>query len=140
MIDRSPAEATQFLFRKLNLVLDPWEIFVGHEPAEPEKIITIYDTSPIKDGRTMRDGVTHQHYGLQVKVRALHYPIGYAKVAEIVNALDKVLWVRVPTNYGEFVFRSFTRASGPVCLGPDETNNRFLFTLNVLADIHKMET
>lgn len=99
----SPADMIAQLLVDLGLGTSPtadplgaWPVYVDQEPATPDNCITVYDTSPQSDGRSMIDGETFQHFGFQVRVRGITHKIGYAKAEAIrvmlnENSYDKTV-------------------------------------------------
>jgi hypothetical protein len=52
---------------------EAWPVYSGSEPGgqdAPDNCLTVYDTDPKPDGRSMLDGETWQHYGLQIRIFA----------------------------------------------------------------------
>ena len=108
-------------------------MYVGSEPSSPDNCITVYDTAPKDDGRSMIDGETFHHYGLQVRVRAKDYRTGYRKAEEIHVTLDEE--VRANVVHIDSVKYIVDAIGGTtlMTLGRDSaTTKRSLFTVNAL--------
>ena len=97
MLVHSPARiVSEYLISDLGLVSRPsddrpWPMFVGHVPDGTEdEMCSVFDTTPIDEGRAMKTGERFQHYGIQLGVRSGGYEIGWAKCEVLSNALSEV--------------------------------------------------
>ena len=93
----------------------------------------MYDTAHREDGRLMDGGIRISHPGIQIRVRANDYTVGYTKLRDIAIALDGVSQAAVVVNANNYVLQSVSRV-GPIPLGTD-ANNREGFTLNAVCTI-----
>lgn len=118
-----------------------WPITVAQEPTAPDNAITVYDTTPMPQGRLQPTGKFIDHAGFMVQVRCSDSQQGKIKIDAIMTALMesvKRTTVTVSDKYGTaaYLVTAVTKRSGPNTLGRDEGNqNRFLFTLNCTASI-----
>lgn len=108
-----------------------WPIYDGSLPDEPDYAICVYDTSGDLDARMMVSGRWNEHYGINLRLRALSAPAGVAKMASIVLALDTL---QSPTNVlldgTSYTVYSLSRKSGPFNNGPEPESGRRIFTVN----------
>lgn len=134
----SPAVVVSYLLEKLNLV-DGWAVRVSTEPEEPDDVITLFDTTPITQGRLHRSGKTVQQFGIQIRLRSNQdYDVGYGKLMSISSALDKVKRQTVIIDGKTYLVHAFTQVTGITPLREMETRQRLLFTLNLLTSIEEL--
>lgn len=69
-----------------------WPVYSTGEPTEPDGCLTVYNTSPTSDGRSMPDGAADQHYGLTIRVRAQDPVDAYYKAQQLLVYLSQVLY------------------------------------------------
>ena len=92
-LNHSPADVVRWALIALGLGTEPaanlaWPIHVTKEPDEPDEAITIYNVPGRVDGRHMVGGETQEHPGIQVRVRAALPPVAWAKISQVMTALD----------------------------------------------------
>lgn len=110
--------------------LRDWPIYIGTLPDSPDNLISIYDTTPIKDGRMM-SGETIIHPGIQIRVRSRGYTMGFDRLASVIANLDNLKRVQISYNSDSYLISSFQRTSDPLPLGVDPDNRlRQGFTVN----------
>lgn len=116
-----------------------WPAFTGHEPNAPDSVITIYNTTGLKDGRSMIDGEVEMHPGVQIRVRAPDEDGASTKINAIAQALDTEVKYAVVTIDGSvYTIYSVSRTSDPFSLGQETPNSsRYIFTLNVVASLRQ---
>lgn len=107
-----------------------WLVTRDTEPVNPDAVITVYDTTPVGDGRDMRTRTTLEHPGVQVRVRALTADAGKAKARQIAVLLDAVRRTDVVIGPVTYRLAAFTRTGGITPLGQQEQSDRQLFVLN----------
>lgn len=115
-----------------------WRVHISREPTEPDRVITVYDTVGILDGRFQETGEVQEHYGIQIRVRSNDYDTGHRKIQAIADYFDETLYnasVTVldknGTNAQAWTINSASRSGGIAYLGIDEENqSRYLFTVN----------
>ena len=138
-LDHSPADIVRFLLIELGVGSEPvsdtaWPIFVSNTPDLPDNLITLIDTSGVIDGRIMRTGEVHEHYGLSVQVRGTGHTVAWQKMNQVKTALDEsVLNSSVTIDNSNYMVHSVSRRSGPLALGREAETDRFLFTFNVIV-------
>lgn len=114
----------------------PWQVYVSGEPPTPDQCLTVYDTTSQDDGRSMLTGETWQHYGFQVRIRALDHPTGYVKAEAIHTALDEAVYDEFVTIDGTTYNVHSVSATNLLCLGKEASSSgRRLFTVNGLSSI-----
>lgn len=118
-----------------------WPVFSVGEPALPDNVITIYDTSPQFDGSAMHNGETWFHYGFQVRIRSALHQSGFVKMNDINKALDEDVYNLVVTltePSQQYLIQSIS-GTMPLVVGKETpASKRDLFTINALATIRRM--
>jgi hypothetical protein len=130
----SPADIVRTLL-SINL-FEVWPVYVDSEPNTPDSVITIYDTSPRPDGRSMIDGEVWLHYGIQLRIRSLDHPTGYAKATSIHDTLAEQV-KRASVTLGGSVYLVWSVSpKGVIRMGKDKpSTKRNIFTVNALCPI-----
>lgn len=101
----SPADVVRHAMISLGVGSDPtdtdpdtgkpvgaWPVYAAGEPPGPDSVLTVYDTTARSDGYSMTDGEDFLHEGVQVRVRAIDHPTGYAKAKAIKRTLDEEVY------------------------------------------------
>ena len=140
----SPASIlAYYIINTLAKMTDPsdgstWPLWISHMQDKPSNAGAIYDTSGIIEQRQM-SGLVPTHQGIQIRIRAISYETGYAKIEDIASALDEVFDISVEIDPEEYVIQNIGRSSPIVSLGIEEgTKRRFLFTVNFLLTLRKI--
>lgn len=81
----SPAKVVAQLLTALNIGVP---VFATNEPTAPDACVTVYNTTPVADGRTMVDGEQQVHWGIQLRVRAADPATAFANAAALRDKLD----------------------------------------------------
>jgi hypothetical protein len=111
-----------------------WSVYVDSEPNTPDSVITIYDTSPRPDGRSMIDGEVWQHYGIQLRIRSLDHPTGYVKATLVHDTLAEQVKKASVTLTGSVYLVWSVSPKGVIRMGKDKpSTKRSLFTVNALC-------
>lgn len=113
----------------------PWPIYVGHMPDTPDEALCVYDTVGIQHGRIQETGETQEHHGVQIRVRAMSYPVGRNKAVGIAQTLDAILRNTVVVGSDTYFIQSATRTGGIPYLGLEKDGVRRLFTVNALLSL-----
>lgn len=145
-LTHSPADILRRLIVEMGLGGDPdvlplpaWPAYVAGEPNVPDACLTLYDTTPVRDGRTLPDGETLSHYGVQIRIRSVDHPAGWAKASTIRKALDEDLDGAVLTIAGKMYVVYCVAATQILALGKDQPNSkRNLFTLNLTVALRRL--
>ncbi len=122
---------------------DVWPLYVNHQPDGrsgnvEDDLGVLYDTTGVKDGRLM-EGPVPQHFGIQLRIRALGNQEGYVKIEDIAVAMDELLNAEISLDSGDYVIQNVSRTSPVVPLGIEGgTKRRFLFTINFLVTMKKV--
>jgi len=64
------------------------EGYVNNLPDVEDDVITIFDTTPLDDGRIGNERITH--YGIQIAICYKDYEEGYQKLQEVSNILNSL--------------------------------------------------
>jgi hypothetical protein len=117
----------------------PWPVFTDGEPSSPDSCITVYDTTPIQDGRAMYDGEVWFHYGFQIRIRASASNPGYVKAESIHHALSEAVYINLVA-ISPAVYRvPCVSSNGILRLGKDSPKTkRSLFTINCKSPIQRV--
>lgn len=119
--------------------LPAWPVYVMDEPGSPDNVLTVFDTSPVTNGRRMVDGVRVQHWGLQVRIRATTPLLGWAKAQSLGVFLDEVV-KQSPVQLGtsRYLVEAISLTS-LLSLGKETpTSKRVLYTINCLASMRAL--
>lgn len=145
---KSPADVLSQLiedFDPLELSITGYTKFVSFLPNSPDAAICLYDTAGKPDGRVMRTGEQIEHPGVQIYLRHLSYPVGWAKLKEIADALSTVKNDFVLFDSDEvYVVNNISRAGTILALGIEDLGpngsgdrRRHQFTVNLLVTLRK---
>lgn len=108
-----------------------WQVFVSGLSEEGDKAICIYDTDGALQKRLMRGGKWCEKFGIEIRVRSIDSPSGWAKLKEIVEHLDETVRRTVLMRQGfSMMLHNAKRTSAIMNLGEEETNRRSQFTVN----------
>lgn len=149
-LNHSPAHIIRDLLVTLGLGTDPdddgsWPIFVSREPNTPDSVITLYNAASKSQGRRMVNGITVEHYGIQVRVRDASPTGGWVKANALAVALDQTIalddvTVEDTDGTGSSTYKVYTvsRVGGILSLGKETpTSKRNLFTINALVALRQ---
>lgn len=101
------------------------DLFVGHEPSEPDNAVTIYDSQGQPTDLSLDKNVYH-YSSAQVRIRNRDYRQGYALAKLIMDSLHG----REHETWNGTVYTLIRVAGDPAFLRWDE-NRRVVFVLNV---------
>jgi len=113
-----------------------WAIYVGYEMDDPDDSITVYDTTPIINGRLMPTGETQQFYGVQVRIRDSGYNTAYAKANAIEVIFDAADKASVTIDSSTYLIQAIHH-QGTSSIGREAETNRRLLTINALVTARK---
>lgn len=111
-----------------------WPGYISFMPANPDQAVCIYDMTGSTDGRLM-DGTQIHHPGVQIQIRSTTYAIGWAKAAEITNALDGQIKTLVPVESDAvYILHNASRRGAIHAIGIDkeDRNRRHNFSVHVM--------
>ena len=124
-----------------------WPVYFSNEPATPDDCLTVYNKVGVQHGRTHDDGVTQEHHGIQVRVRAMLHVDGYIKAKAVVDAFDQSVnntLVTITDNTSritDYIIHAITRQNDVFSLGYESpTSRRRLFTVNAVVSIRLLST
>jgi hypothetical protein len=141
VLTHSPAHVLTQLLSDLGVGYLPgssgtWALQFGKEPENPDTAITLYNTASRLNGRLHPTGVTQEHHGVLIRVRAAKNSTGWTKANAIANTLDTSTSLKTVTVSGTtYTVYAVTRTSGVLSLGKAPESNRNLFTINVVVAI-----
>ncbi len=119
--------------------LDDWPVYVNSEPKLPDNCLTVYDTSPKYDGRSMIDGETWQHYGIQVRIRATTFEVALLRAEFIRVDLNETLYDETVIIAGTEYLIHCASSTNLLRLGADSPNSkRQLFTVNAALSLKRV--
>lgn len=145
-LHNSPAEVLTQLLIDRGLVTEG-QAAVANEPDMPDLCVTVYDTSPLFQGRQMHGGVVWEYYGVQVRVRAqrpdtamrLARTISSHLETEVYDATVRVADEHAGTATTEYRLHSCRRQSGPIPLGKQQPSSmRSIVTVNLLLTLKQV--
>jgi hypothetical protein len=112
-------------------------MFVQHSTdVGRDDICAVYDTTPLKDGRIMRTGEVCLHYGIQMKVRAKEYEVGWLQNDTLQRLLCSVHNESVSLGLNQWQLQNLTKASAAF-LGVDSLR-RNIFVANFILTIRQL--
>jgi len=148
-LDASPAVILrQYIKDVITLLQLPsgdaiWPAYIGSMPdggSSPDNCICLYDVPGVKDGRLM-DGPSIDHFGVQLKVRALDYQTGWTHIIDICSGLDAIVNYEQEYDSAYYCIANVSKVGSVMALGnEEETKRRFLFTANFLITLKQVET
>ncbi len=143
-LEVSPASiVAYYIINTLAKMTDPsdgsaFPLWVSHMQDKPSNAGAIYDVPGVLEQRQM-SGVVPTHQGILIRIRAVSYETGYAKIEDIASALDEVFDISVEIDPEEYVIQNISKTTPIVPLGIEEgTKRRYLFTANFLLTIRKI--
>ena len=144
-LTHAPSHILQRLLILLGVATDPlattlgaWPVYEDMEPASPDNVITVYNTTPRVHGRTHPAGTTQQHYGFQVRIRGTTAPVAWLRANTIAEAFDGQYQSIVTIAGTEYVVHA-VHHNGIVRIGKNvPTDKRSLYTMNPLAVIKQL--
>ena len=145
-LNHSPADVLSRLLVLLGVGTDPdteplgnWPVYTDTEPALPDNLLRVRDTSARDDGRTQPDGERQEHHGFQLTIRSQTFPVGYTKARAAAVALDGFYQDEVTIGVKTYLIHQVSRSSDVIALGQEKAQSRrYLFTVNGLATLRML--
>lgn len=111
-----------------------WPTFVGDEPDSPDQVVTVYNTTPVKNGRVMNSGEVLLHWGIQIRVRSLTPKPGFVKLHAICDYLDGLAhkYVSMPDD-SEYDIHAMSNQNGVLDLGKEQLTRMNIHVANYLV-------
>jgi nitrate reductase gamma subunit len=142
----SPGDVTRWLLIAMGGGSDPtalplgaWPIYAGSEPSNPDEVLTVYDTTPRNDARIMHSGERVQHYGIQVRVRALDHATGHVKATALRTMMDENAYANAVTIAGTTYGVECFAECNLLILGRETgKTRRHLFTINAMVALQRL--
>lgn len=128
-----------YLINYIAIFTDPdddaaWPLYINGLPdglGTANEAAAVFDTIGLYNGKTMH-GTLNQHFGIQIRIRAMSDNDVYVKADAIEAALANVHSINVIGESSEtFRINNISQATPIIRLGPDE-QRRMLCTLNYL--------
>jgi hypothetical protein len=107
--------------------------------------MTVFDTAPRSDGRSMKDGEQWYHYGLQVKIRANSHPSGLAQAFKTKQIMDEnpLCYRQNLYNFAgslfSYFFSCFTNAQITYAGRETSSSKRYVFTINCYCPLKRIQ-
>lgn len=129
----SPARITAELAINAGQGIDPsvatptsstWPVFSDSEPDTPDAVITIRDTNGPDYFRSMPTGEVFAHLGLQIRVRAITYPLAYQKASQLYDWMTSVYQSGLTIDGVAYYVHCFSQLGTILSLGKDKNNTR----------------
>ena len=121
---------------------DDWPLYCPHMPDgdDVETNCGVARDSPgTQDRRSIRSGEVPDHPGVQIRIRTNDYDAGYAKIEDVVLALDAVINETVVMGAASYLIQNVSRTSPIAYLGVEPgTKRRMFFTVNYLLTLKRL--
>lgn len=116
-----------------------WPIFESYEPDQPDNAITLFNTLGVRNGRTHTDGEVQEHHGIQLRIRATHPTVGYAKARALALILDEQVYRdTVDIDGAMYVVWEVNRTSDVLELGKESPETkRHIYTINAIVSVRE---
>lgn len=115
-----------------------WPVFANGEPEMPDSCLMWFPAASRVHGRDHVEGVTHEHFGVQLTVRAARESAGWVKARALANSLDReTTLVNVTIDGSTYLVYSIGRTTGVLSLGKDDasTSKRRYYTIEALMAV-----
>ncbi len=106
-------------------VLELFPIHIGKEPAEPQNVISIFETGVMGPQLTLDRNEVYEYPTIQIRVRANEYLEGWNVITNIKN----ILHGRANETWNGALYTLIRCSSGPALLDYDK-NQRVRFIIN----------
>jgi len=119
---------------------EDWPVYVLTHGSDIDKLICVFNTSGKLEGSMQRSGEVQEMFGVQIKVRDITIPSGYAKASAIAFALDSYYSLSsVAVEDNEFVVYALNRTSPILFIGFEQPENVLpVFTINYTVSIRQI--
>lgn len=139
-LTHSPADVVRQLLVDLGHGTDPadnsdWGTYYSFMPEHRDRVLVVFDTAAVLEGRFQHDGETQEHHGVQIQARSDAYEAGYNKLRAIAVGLDRDVQLSGVTVASTlYTVYAVTRTSDVLSIGKEvEATKRSIFTLNALV-------
>jgi hypothetical protein len=135
----SPASIiSQYLINKTVANLPPtlpWPVYVSVQPDAPTNVLTTFDTDSLLDGRYMRRKKYISHRGVQVRIRGINYPTGYAKAVQIRDTLQQANRESVELVGETWRIDNVSFTSDVLSIGQEPESRKDIFVINTRCSL-----
>jgi len=117
-----------------------WPVYVLSQGSDIDRLICVFNTSGKLDSAKQLNGEVQEMFGIQIKVRDIAIPSGYAKASAIASALDSYYSLATITiESSQFVVYALNRTSPILFIGFEQPENVLpIFTLNYTVSIRQL--
>lgn len=119
--------------------LGTWPVYYSEEPTDPDSLIAVADTAPVRGDRTF-DGEVYERQGVMIRVRSSNPDLGSAKadaLKTLIDGLTPNATYLVGTNL--YLIRTITRTTGVTAVGRTvPLSDRLAWTINALVNLRKL--
>lgn len=143
-LDHSPADIMRYLLVALGqgtlpTARESWPIYAYVEPANPDNVITLFDTEAgAQDDRVM-SGEMSGRYAYQVRVRGTDDRVAWLKINAIREVLASFYEKNVTIGSEVYEVQCAVKIHNPIPLGKETpTSMRSICTLNAMAVIRRI--
>ena len=105
--------------------IDLFPIFIGKEPAEPQNVISIFETGIMGPQLTLDRKEVYEYPTIQIRVRANEYLEGW----DVITNIKNILHGRANETWNGALYTLIRCSSGPALLDYDK-NQRVRFIIN----------
>ncbi len=117
-----------------------WPIFVGKSQDKPDNMVLLSNTMGMMNGRDLRSGKTHEHFGLSMLVRSTEETIGYKRADLLCKVFDAIFRQVVTVDSVRYMIQSISRRTQIVPLGSareekELAEKRILHSANLLVAV-----
>lgn len=113
---------------------DDWPIYSEHLMDQPDDAMSVVERDARGHGRTQTDGLTQEHFGIQVLVRSNDITAGYKKAASILSTWDQdVQNTEVTIGSNSYTVQTVNRTGAVVRAGIE--GGRYLYSVNAYTSI-----
>lgn len=152
-LDHSPADIIRHLLIAKLLGSYPvtppgvWPVYVSFEPDAPDNVITLFNTTGHSGGRVMIGGELQDHYGFQVRIRAVDDPTAYIKGNRIRAVMSEdVRMTEITIESSRYLIHAVSNIGNLIGLGREtvkfgmdpSSTKRSIFVLNARASIRQL--
>lgn len=141
-MNHSPADILVKLLSDLSLATVPpsvtpsngYTAYVNQYPDTPDKLITLYDTDGLNDGKHMFAS-TVVHPGINMRVRSTTQNLAYVKAIAVLNALDAVNRATVTLDGTSYLIQNIVQRGTLNSMGHDADDVNWSYSANLTVTL-----